>query len=179
MNAENQYLISVQLSHAAERIYKVAYLLPPPESMEQLPSSFSIKLPVPTVIQNACLMVNIFKTIPYSHKAFYMDKLQPKLQTLVHVWLTLPTFTTLKQLQQKPFELKILREVAKGIHEFYPTAGIPGERISHPGFSLTKSADPLVLSNTSALNQKVVQAAVHCRIFWPKTIGNSTLEKNN
>ena len=24
-----------------------------------------------------------------------------------------------------------------------------------------------------------VQAAVHCRIFWPKTIGNSTLEKNN
>ena len=149
------------LSQAAERLYKVAYLLPPPESAEESPSSFSIKLPVPLVIQNACLMVNIFKTIPYAHKSFYMDKLQPKLQTLVKVWTALPTFTTLKQLQQKAFEMEVLREVAKGIHQFFPTAGIPGERVAHPGFSLTKSTDPLVVSSTTTFAAKIQNAATN------------------
>ena len=161
MNAENQYLVAVQLAHSAERIYKIAYLLPPPENMEHLPSSFSIKLPVPTVIQNACLMVNIFKTIPYSHKAFYMDKLQPKLQNLVKIWSSLPTFTTLKQLQRKTYALEILREVANEIHQFFPTAGIPGERVSHPGFSLKKSSDPLVMATTSELMKKIVNSAIN------------------
>ena len=161
MNPENHFLVMSQLAQAAERIYKVAYLLPPHESAEMLPSSYSIKLPVPLVIQNACLMVNIFKSIPYAHKSFYMDKLQPKLQTLVKVWSSLPTFMTLRQLQQRPFEMEIIREVAKGIHQFFPTAGIPGERVAHPGFSLFKSADPMVLPAVAEFATKIINASAN------------------
>ena len=167
MNADNHYLVAVRIANAAERIYKVAYLLPPPENMEQLPSSFSIKLPVPTVVQNANMMINIFKSIPYCHKAYYMDKLQPRLQNLVKVWSKLPAFTSLKHLQARNYELEILRGVAKEIHQYFPTAGIPGERVTHPGFSLVKSSDPMVTSLTADLQKKILAVSTSAGIrIW-------------
>ena len=158
MNIENQYYQALLLANAAERLYKIAYLLPPtpPTPRHQ---SFTVKLPVPTVIQNAKLMLEIIQATPISHRMRFMDQLQPLLHYLATLWENMSMYTTLEALQSKTGAINALRQVALLLHSIYPTIGLPGERIQVPGFSLGASSDPPVVSRAMVLSQKFQEIA--------------------
>ena len=138
------------LANAADRLYKIAYMLPPkmgvPSNM-----AFTIKLPVPTVLLNARLMFEVMQVTPPSHRMAFMDQLQPLLQYLMGTWEKLSVHTSLDALQSKTVEMNALRQVTLFLHQIYPTVGVPGERMMVNGFSLGYSSDPLVVQKASKL----------------------------
>ena len=151
MNLENQYIQAKLLAQAADRLYKVAYLLPPTGDVPRN-QAYTIKLPVPTVIMNAKLMLEIFQATPISHRTLYMDQLQPSLHYLVTAWEQLSPYTTLDALQRKSKDINALRQVTLLLHSIYPTTGVPGERVAVPGFSLGASSDPMVVAKAASLS---------------------------
>lgn len=158
MNIENMYVQSILMSRAAERIYKVAYLLPPAANAPRN-QAFTIKLPVPTVLLNAQLLVEIIQTTPTSHRMVFMDQLQPLLNYMIAKWQKLSSFTTLEALQYKTEEILALRQVTLLLHTIYPTTGLPGERVAAPGFSLGASSDQFVVQKASILSHRFNELA--------------------
>ena len=158
MNIENMYVQSFLLARAAEKIYKVAYLLPPSANVPR-DQAYTIKLPVPTVLLNAGLMVEIIQATPISHRMVYMEQLQPLLNYLIAKWQLLSTYTTLEVLQYKTEEILALRQVTLLLHSVYPTVGLPGERVSEAGFSLGASTDYLVVQKARCLSNRFNELA--------------------
>ena len=151
MNLENHHVQLTLLAQAAERVYKIAYLLPPVAGVP-INQAFTVKLPVPTVLLNAKLMMEIIQATPVSHRMTFMTNLQPLLQYLLAVWEKLSIYTTLNALQFKTVEMNALRQVALLLHSIYPTVGVPGERCTAQGFSLGMSSDPLVMEKAYQLS---------------------------
>ena len=158
MDIENQYIQAQTLAQAADRLYRVAYLLPPAGNVPRN-QAFTIKLPVPTVLLNAKLMVEVLQSTPISHRMRFMDQLQPLLEYLMSTWEKLSIYTTLEALQQKPTPMNALRQVTLLLHSIYPTAGVPGERVNVPGFSLGASSDPQVVATSRLLSQRFTEIA--------------------
>ena len=158
MNIENMYVQSFLMARAAERIYKVAYLLPPTAVVPK-DQAYTIKLPVPTVLLNAGLMIEIIQATPISHRMVFMEQLQPLLNYLVAKWQLLSPYTTLEVLQYKTEEILALRQVTLLLHSIYPTVGLPGERVSMPGFSLGASTDYLVVQKARCLSHRFNELA--------------------
>ena len=158
MNIDNIIVQSTLLAQAADRLYKVAYLLPPSGDTPRN-QSFSIKLPVPTVIANAKIMCEIIHITPVSHRTPFMGQLFPLLQYLVTVWEKMHQFTTLSTLQSKQAEIHALRQVTMLLHTVYPTVGVPGERVMHHGFSLGMSSDPMVMEKSLLLTNAMKKIA--------------------
>ena len=158
MNIDNIIVQSTLMAQAADRLYKVAYLLPPSANAPRN-QSFSIKLPVPTVISNAKIMCELIQITPTSHRAPFMGQLYPLLQYLVTVWEKMHQFTTLSMLQSKQPEIHALRQVTMLLHTIYPTVGVPGERVMHNGFSLGMSSDPMVMEKTFLLTNAMKKIA--------------------
>ena len=145
-------------AHAAERLYRVAYIVPPSSSIPRN-QAYTVKLPVPTVVMNATLMVEIIQITPISHRMRFMDQLQPLLQFLITKWTQLSAYATLESLQKKTEVINALRQVTLMLHTVFPTAGLPGERMMVPGFSLAASNDQLVLQKSRALTSRFQELA--------------------
>ena len=158
MNIENLYVQSFLMARAAERVYKVAYLLPPTTVVPK-DQAYTIKLPVPTVLLNAGLMIEIIQATPVSHRMVFMEQLQPLLNYLVAKWQLLSPYTTLEALQYKTEEILALRQVTLLLHSVYPTVGLPGERVSMAGFSLGASTDYLVVQKARCLSHRFNELA--------------------
>ena len=158
MNIDNIIVQSTLFAQAADRLYKVAYLLPPTENAPKN-QAFSIKLPVPTVISNAKVMSEIIQITPTSHRTPFMGQLYPLLQYLITVWEKMHQFTTLNMLQTKQPEIHALRQVTMLLHAIYPTVGVPGERVMHNGFSLGMSSDPMVMEKSLLLTKGLKKIA--------------------
>ena len=160
MNLDNIIVQATLFAQAAQRLYKIAYMLPAPSEAPRN-QAYSIKLPVPTVMANAKLMCDLISLTPMSHRTTYMGQIYPLLQYLIGTWEKLPKFTTLEMLQSKKNEMLALRQVTLLLHSIYPTVGVPGERVTHPGFSLGMSSDNMVIDKTSILTTKFKTAARH------------------
>ena len=100
-------------------------------------------------------MSEIIQLTPTGHRPPYMGQIYPLLQYLITVWEKLPTFMTLEMLQAKLLEINALRQVTLLLHAIYPTVGMPGERVTQPGFSLGMSTDPMVMEKSALLTDKM------------------------
>ena len=154
MNIDNVIVQSTLFAQAGQRLYKIAYLLPPTKDVPRN-QAYSIKLPVVTVIANARVMSEIIQLTPTGHRPPYMGQIYPLLQYLISVWEKLPQCLTLEKLQAKMLEINALRQVTLLLHSIYPTVGMPGERVAHPGFSLGMSTDPMVMEKSLLLTNKL------------------------
>ena len=160
MNLDNVIVHATLFAQAAQRLYKIAYMLPAPSEAPRN-QAYSIKLPVPTVITNAKLLCDLIQLTPTSHRTTYMGQIFPLLQYLIGIWEKLHKFTTLETLQANQSAMHALRQVTLLLHSIYPTVGMPGERVTHPGFSLGMSSDTMVMEKTLVLTTKFKLAARH------------------
>lgn len=166
MNINNIMVQTTLFAQAAQRLYKVAYMLPPPDDIPRN-RAYTIKLPVQTVISNAMLMCDIIQLTPVSHRTTYMGQLYPQLQYLINTWDRLSKVETLAKLQRRQVEINALRQVALSLHSIFPTVGVPGERVTHPGFSLGMSSDPMVMEKAALLTTQMKRVAKrHAKTLW-------------
>ena len=66
---------------------------------------------------------------------------------------------TLAMIQKRQIEINALRQVAMALHSIFPTVGVPGERVTHPGFSLGMSSDPMVMEKAALLTIQMKKVA--------------------
>merc|ERR1712131_519662 len=102
---------------------------------------YTIKLPVPTAINNAQLLLDIILITPAMLRTEFYKLVEPKLHLMLKEWNKLPPRLTLIDTYDYPVARMALVQVALLIHASFPTMGLPEEVLAKPNFSLSRPSD--------------------------------------
>ena len=152
-------------TNAAERIYRVAFTIPPQTTANADGTSmYTIKLPVPTTLNNAQLMLDIIQITPPLLRTEFYKLVEPKLYQLIREWSTLPTRLTLLETYQRPMARSTLLNVAIIIHASFPTVGKPEAALAKPSFSLSRPGNPQIQTEQALYAKRLNQTGA--RTGW-------------
>ena len=165
MNLDIQMMRLAMTTNAAERIYRVAFTIPPQTTVNTDGlAMYTIKLPVPTTLNNAQLMLDIIQITPPLLRTEFYKLIEPKLYQLIREWETLPTRLTLLETYQHPVARAALLNVAIIIHASFPIVGKPEEALAKPSFSLSRPGNPQIQQEQAVYAKRLNQAGA--RTGW-------------
>ena len=146
-------------TNAAERLYRIAFTIPPQASNHPQPwTLYTIKLPVPTTLNNAQLLLDIIQITPAMLRTEFYRLVEPKLHLLIKEWQKLPERLTLLNTYMYPVARMALVNVALLIHLSFPTVGQPQEVLARPAFSLSQPADLPTREQQAMIGHRLNQA---------------------
>ena len=144
---------------ASERLYRLAFMIPPQAANHPMPwTLYTIKLPVPTTLNNAQLLLDIIQITPAMLRTEFYKLVEPKLHLLLKEWEKLPKHLSLIETYHYPVARIALINVALLIHVSFPTVGQPQEVLARPAFSLSQPADVQTREQQALLGQRLTQA---------------------
>ena len=165
MNLDIHMMRLAMTTNAAERIYRVAFTIPPQTTVNtDGQAMFTIKLPVPTTMNNAQLLLDIIQITPPLLRTEFYKLVEPKLYQLLREWAKLPQRLSLLDTYTYPLARSTLLNVAIIIHASFPTVGEPEKALSVPSFSLSRPGNPEVQQQQMLLAQRLNQAGA--RTGW-------------
>ena len=165
MNLDIHMMRLAMTSNAAERIYRVAFTIPPQTTVNTEGfAMYTIKLPVPTTLNNAQLMLDIIQITPVLLRTEFYKLVEPKLHQLIREWSQLPMKLSLLETYTYPTARAALLNVAIIIHASFPTDGKPEDVLSGPTFSLSRPSNPKIQQQQSLLARRLNQAGA--RTGW-------------
>ena len=136
MNFELDMRRIMMTTGAAERLYRIAFTIPPQASNHPMPwSLYTIKLPVLTTLNNAQLLLDIIQITPAMLRTEFYKLVEPKLHLLIKEWERLPKNLSLLNTYMYPVARMALVNVALLIHVSFPTVGQPQDVMARPAFS--------------------------------------------
>ena len=146
-------------TNASERLYRIAFTIPPQASDQQdLSTMYTVKLPVPTALNNAQLLLDIILITPAMLRTEFYKLVEPKLHLMIQEWKKLPTRLTLMETYQYSVARMALVQVGLLIHASFPTMGLPEEVLARPNFSLSRPTDPSTRQQQLLLAHRLNQA---------------------
>ena len=152
-------------TNAAERLYRVAFTIPPQATVKTDGQTlYTIKLPVPTTLNNAQLMLDIIQITPAMLRTEFYKLVEPKLYQLIREWSKLPMRLSLLETYTYPMARATLLNVVIIIHASFPTVGKPEEALAKPSFSLARPGNPEIQQQQVMFAQRLNQAGA--RTGW-------------
>lgn len=152
-------------TNAAERLYRVAFTIPPQTTVNTDGQAlFTIKLPVPTTMNNAQLMLDIIQITPPLLRTEFYKLVEPKLYQLLREWAKLPSRLSLLDTYTYPMARSTLLNVAIIIHASFPTVGEPEKALTGPSFSLSRPGSPAIQQQQMLIASRLNRAGA--RTGW-------------
>ena len=165
MNLDIHMLRLSMTTNAAERLYRVAFTIPPQTTVNtEGQALYTIKLPVPTTLNNAQLMLDIIQITPPLLRTEFYKLVEPKLYQLIREWSNIPIRSTLLETYTYPMARSTLLNVAIIIHASFPTIGKPEEALAKPAFSLSRPGTPEIQEQQALYAKRLSQAGA--RTGW-------------
>ena len=156
MNIDVNMMRLSMTTSAAERIYRVAFTIPPQTTVNTDGHAlYTIKLPVPTTLNNAQLMLDIIQITPPMLRTEFYKLVEPKLYQLIREWSNIPIRSTLLETYTYPVARAALLNVAIIIHASFPTIGKPEEALAGPAFSLSRPGNPEIQQQQAMLAKRL------------------------